>query len=333
MWDFSFGRALSMVLQTLPYIVLRIIVYVGIALAYVLTVGVGGALGWGFGHLGSDSGTPAAGAFWGGAIGFGILSGVIYFAREYLLYLIKAAHIAVLVEVYDHKPIPGGQNQIAYGANFVKTHFAESSVLFGLDQLIKGVLNSLFGTINFLSSFLPIPSVQQLVRLIEAVIRMSLTYVDEIILAYLIRTQTKNPWNTARDGLVLFAQNYMHFLKNAVWLTVFMWLATVALFLVLLAPVGALVAIFHTNVTFWGFLLALVFAVAVKKAIMEPIAIAALMQVYFKEIEGQVPNPEWIARLDQISSKFRDLAQKASGWVPGPAIPPAPTPAPPAQPA
>ena len=78
------------------------------------------------------------------------------------------------------------------------------------------------------------------------------------------------------------------------------------------------------NTFLWTFLLALVFAVALKKAIMEPIAIAALMQVYFKEIEGQVPNPEWIARLDKVSSKFRDLAQKASGWVPGPALPPAP---------
>jgi hypothetical protein len=239
------------------------------------------------------------------------------------------------VEVYDNKPIPGGQNQIAYGANFVKTHFAESSVLFGVDQLIKGVLNSLFGTINFFTAFLPIPALQQLIRLAEAFIRMSLTYVDEIILAYLIRTQTRNPWSTARDGLILFAQNYMHFLKNAVWLSVFMWGLTLVLFLVLLAPVGALVAIFHSGITFWGFALALVFAVAVKKAIMEPIAIAALMQVYFKEIEGQVPNPEWSARLDQISKKFRDLAQKASGWVPpAPAASPAPNPAPPpAQPA
>jgi hypothetical protein len=335
MWDFSLGRAISMILQTLPYIVLRIIVYVGIAVAYVLTVGVGGALGWGFGHMGSGDGGPASGAFWGGAIGFGLLSGALYFAREYILYLMKAAHIAVLVEVYDNKPIPGGQGQIAYGANFVKTHFTESSVLFGVDQLIKGVLRSLFGTINFFTSFLPIPALQQLIRLAEAFIRMSLTYVDEIILAYLIRTQTKNPWSTSRDGLILFAQNYMHFLKNAAWLSVFMWGLTVALFLVLLAPIGALVALFHTNITFWGFALALVFAIAVKKAIMEPIAIACLMQVYFKEIEGQVPNPEWTARLDQISSKFRDLAQKASGWVPGPAaVPPAPNPAPPpAQPA
>ena len=211
----------------------------------------------------------------------------------------------------------------------MKTHFAESSVLFGVDQLIKGVLRSLFGTINFFTAFLPIPALQQLIRLAEAVIRMSLTYVDEIILAYLIRTKTKNPWGTARDGLILFAQNYTHFLKNAAWLSVMMWGLTFALFIVLLAPAAALVALVHSNSAFWAFGFAVVFAVAVKKAVMEPIAIAALMQVYFKEIEGQTPNAEWTARLEQVSTKFRDLAQKAAGWV-RPALAPATPPGKPA---
>ena len=321
MWDFSFGRALAMALQTLPFILLRIVVYAGIALGYVFTVGIGAALGWGFGHIGASTDAPTGGAFWGGLIGFGLVSGVLYFAREYLLYLLKAAHIAVLVQIYDNKPIPSGQGQIGFGATFVKTHFAESSVLFGVDQLIKGVLRSLFGTVNFITAFLPIPALQQLVRIAEAFVRMSLTYVDEIILAYLIRTETRNPWSTARDGLILFAQNYIHFLKNAAWLSVMMWALTIVLFFVFLAPVGAVVALFHTGASFWAFGLALVLAIAVQKAVMEPIAIAALMQVYFKEIEGQTPNPEWTAKLEQVSSKFRDLAGKAAGWVPGPAMP------------
>jgi hypothetical protein len=322
MWDFSFSRAIAMVVQTLPFIILRVIIYAGIALAYVLTVGIGGALGWGFGYLGSSVDAHANGALWGGIVGFGLVSGALYFAREYLLYLVKAAHIAVLVEVYDGRPVPGGQGQLSYGADFVKTHFAESSILFGVDQLIKGVLRSLFGTINFFTAFLPIPALQNLIRLAESIVRMSLTYVDEIILAYLIRTKTKNPWATSRDGLILFAQNYMHFLKNAVWLSVMMWLLTFALFVVMLAPAALLVSYVQSGAGLWAFAFAVVFAIAVKKAVMEPIAIAALMQVYFKEIEGQTPNAEWTDRLNKVSSKFRDLAQKAAGWVP-PAAPPA----------
>jgi hypothetical protein len=323
MWDFSFGRALGMVVQTLPFIVLRIILYAGIALAYVVTVGLGGALGWGFGHMGAGDGGPASGALWGSIIGFVLVSGALYLAREYILYLVKAAHIAVLVEIYDGRSVPAGQSQIGYGATFVKSHFAESSVLFGVDQLIKAVLRSLFRTINFFSAFLPIPALQSLIRLAESFVRMSLTYVDEIILAYLIRTKTINPWGTARDGIILFAQNYTHFLKNAVWLSIMMWGLTFVLFVLFLAPAAAFVALMNSPSGFWTFGLAVVLAVALKKAIMEPIAIAALMQVYFQEIEGQSPNAEWTARLEQVSSRFRALGQKASGWVPAAPVNPA----------
>jgi hypothetical protein len=37
------------------------------------------------------------------------------------------------------------------------------------------------------------------------------------------------------------------------------------------------------------------------------------MQVYFKTIEGQRPDPEWEARLEQMSGKFRQLKARALG--------------------
>ena len=41
MWDFKMGQAIGAIIKTAPFIVLRIIIYVGIALAYVVAVGVG----------------------------------------------------------------------------------------------------------------------------------------------------------------------------------------------------------------------------------------------------------------------------------------------------
>lgn len=322
MWDFSLSKAIGAVIRTAPFVLLRIVVYFGIGIAYVMTVGIGGVLGYGFGHISANPDAPLSGAFWGGAIGFGLTSAVLYFAREYILYLVKAAHIACLVEILDGKPIPGGQSQISYGAKFVETHFAEASVLFGVDQIIKAILRSLFRIINFVTAFLPIPGFQQLIRMAEAVVRISLTYVDEVILAYLIRTRTTNPWDTAKDGVILYAQNYTHFLKNALWLAVFMWLITIAIFIVFLAPVAGLFALFPGNVSFWGIAVAFIFAWAFKAALLEPIAVAALMQVFFKTIEGQTPNAEWEQRLSTASNKFRQLAQKASDWVPRPDVSP-----------
>ena len=324
MWDFSFTRSIGMILRTMPFIVLRLIVYVSIAVAYVFTTGLGAIFGFGLGHFSADPGAHATGAFWGGLVGFGLTSAVLYLAREYLLYLVKAAHIAVLVEVLDGKSVPQGQGQIACGANFVKTHFTESSVLFGVDQIIKGVLRVITSTINSIIAFLPIPALQTLARLVEAVIRMSLTYVDEIILAYLIRTRTSKPWASAEDALILYAQNYKHFLKNAVWLSLFMWGLTFVIFLLFLAPATGIAIMFPGNSALWAFGFAIVFAIAVKKSLLEPLAIASLMQVYFKTIEGQTPNAEWKERLTAASRKFQELSGKAASWIPGPKIVPTP---------
>jgi hypothetical protein len=320
MWDFSFGKALGMVLRTAPFVALRMLVYFGIAFAYLIVMGVGGVLGYGFGHFGSSPDSPGVGAFIGGAIGLGLVSMALYFAREYILYLVKAAHIAVLVELLDGKAIPNGQGQISYGATFVKTHFTESSVLFGVDQIVKGVLKAFFRTINFFTAFLPVPALQQMIRIAEAIVRMSLTYVDEIILAYLIRTRTTNPWETAKDGLILYVQNYKHFLKNAAWLSVFLWGATALIFLVIVGPFAAFAAMMHGG-GLWALAFAIIFAWAAKAALLEPIAIACLMQVYFKTIEGQTPNAEWEQRLNDVSTRFRELGAKAAGWTPGPKMP------------
>jgi hypothetical protein len=313
MWDFDFTKAVGMVAKTMPFVLLRLVVFVGIGIAYISVAGVGGIVGYGFGRVFSPD--PEVGALWGGIIGLGLVSIGLYLAREYILYLVKAAHIAVLVELYDGRQVPADKGQLAFGASAVKTHFAESSVLFGVDQLIKAVLRTFFRTINFFTAFLPVPALQSLIRMAEGVVRLSLTYVDEIILAYLIRTRTTNPWGTAKDGLILYAQNYKQFLKNAVWLAIFLWLTSAAIFLLLLGPAAAFIVLMPGHFTAWAFAVAFIFAWGLKAAILEPVAIAAMMQVYFKTIEGQTPDPQWEARLDGASNKFRQFAGQAANWA------------------
>jgi hypothetical protein len=318
MWDFSLSNAMRAVLRTAPFVVLRLVVYVGIALTLMLTTGFGAGLGLLIGRASHGHN----GALWGGIAGFVLVIGLLRLAREYILYLVKAGHIAVLVELYDGNPVPGGEGQIRYGAQFVRAHFAESSVLFGVDLLIKAVLNALMNMVNRISAFLPIPGLVPLLKLAEGVVRTSLTYVDELILAYLIRTRTANPWATAKEGLILYAQNYKHFLKNALWLWLFLWAFTIAIFAVLLTPALAFAAALPGHNFWWGFAFAFVLAWALKVALLEPLAIAALMQVFFQTIEGQRPDPQWEDRLNTASARFRELGEKAAHWIPRPAIPP-----------
>jgi hypothetical protein len=162
------------------------------------------------------------------------------------------------------------------------------------------------------------------VGFIRAFLRVAIGLVDEVILAYLIRTRATNPWQSAQTALVLYAQNYKVMLKNAAWLTVIMYVLAFVVFLVMLAPAAALVWFLPGAWSAGGFIFALIFAWAVKAALIEPFAIASMMDVYFRVIEGQTPDPQWDARLTEVSKKFRDLKDRAIGWVGGGAAPRSP---------
>ena len=72
MWDFNVRRSFSMLARTIPFILFRMAVYFGVALAYVLMTGVGAGVGWGIGGFG-DEGFRAGTTFWGGLAGFGLV--------------------------------------------------------------------------------------------------------------------------------------------------------------------------------------------------------------------------------------------------------------------
>lgn len=311
MWDFEIGRSVSIMFRTWPFIALRMIVYFGITLAYIVATGSGASVGYGVGHISTDPDGPLSFALWGGIVGIGIVSIALYWIREYILYVVKAGHIAVMVHLIDGRDVPNGQDQIAYAKDVVKERFAEANILFVVDQLVKGAIRAITGLIGGIAAFLPIPGLGGLIAFINTVIRLSLTYVDEIILGYNIRINSSSPFETARQGVVLYAQNGKTMVKNAVWLAVIMWGVSFVIFLLMLAPAAAIMWFIPGQLGGWAFVLAILLAWAFKAAFIEPFAIACLMQVYFKTIEGQVPNAEWDQRLAEGSSKFRELRDKA----------------------
>ncbi len=311
MKDFSLREVLGLMAKTAPFLIFRFLIYFGITVGFVIITGIGAAMGYGVGLIAKNGPT---GGMLGGLVGFGIATTIMYFVREYLLYLVKAGHIAVLVEVVEGNPVPGGKGQIAYAQQKVRERFAESSLLFGLDQLIKGILRAFNRAFLTIANILPIPGTGGLVKLINTIVNLSLTYLDEVILAYLMKTNAENPWASSRTALVLYAQNYLAFLKNAVWLSLFIWGMTFIVFLAVLAPAALIVGLFPGTGGPLTLIVALVFAWGVKQAVIEPIGMTALMQVFFKVTQGQAANPEWEAKLEGVSSKFRDLQDKAKDW-------------------
>ncbi len=312
MWDFNVASAFGMMARTLPFILLRMAVYFGITLGYILVTGTGAGIGYGIGGFG-DEGFRASSTMWGGIAGFGLFGAVMYWAREYILYLVKAGHIAVLIELIDGQPMPEGRRQVRHATAVVKERFPQASVLFVMDQLIKGVIRTIAGLVRGILTILPIPGARQIGGIVSAFLRVAVGFVDEVILAYAIRTNSTNSWASAKDALVLYGQNYKVMLKNAAWLALIVYGLGLLVFFVMLAPAALVVYLMPGAWAAGGIVFALLFAWSVKAALLEPFAIACMMQVYFKTIETQQPDPEWDARLEQLSAKFRKLKQRASG--------------------
>lgn len=312
MWDFSIGSALAMMARTLPFILLRVAVYFGMALGYVLVTGTGAGIGYGIGGFGDD-GFRASSTLWGGLAGFGLFGAIMYWAREYVLYIVKAGHIAVLVELIDGQPMPQGRSQIAHAATVVRQRFAQASVLFAIDQLVRGVIGAITGVVRGVLTLLPIPGARQVSGLLHAFLRVAVGLIDEVILAHAIRSRATDPWASAREALVLYGQNYRPMLKNAAWLAVIVYGLSFVVFLVMLAPAALVVYLMPGAWAAGGFVFALLFAWAVKAALLEPFAVACMMQVYFRAVEGQSPDPEWDARLEQMSGHFRKLKGRIAG--------------------
>jgi hypothetical protein len=314
MWSFSVGTALSLMARTAPFIVFRVIVYFGITAAIILMTGTGAGFGYGIGAFGTDE-FQGSSTVWGGIIGFGATVGVIFFFRDYLLYLVKAGHIAVMVELLQGGQVPGGRGQIEYAWDVVRTRFGEASALFALDRLVHGVVGAITGIIEGLLSFFPIPGLQNIIGILRAYLRLAVGLMDEMVIAHGIRTQAENPWKNAQEALVLYAQNAKPMMIAAAWLTAISWVLSFVVFLVMLAPAAGVVYLMPGDVAAGGFVFAFVFAWAVKAALIEPFCIACLMQTFFKVTDGQMPNPEWEAKLANVSDKFRHMGDQAASWM------------------
>lgn len=291
--------------RTMPFLLLRLAVYAGIALAYVLASAVGAGIGYG---IGAASGSSAGGALLGALFGFIVVGAIMFWARAYLLYLVKAGHIAVLVELIDGRSLPAGKGQVEHGKDVIKDRFSQASALFALDLLVKGVLRSLTGLIGVFLSFLP--GAKQLRDLLRAFLRIAVGFIDEVILAHAIRTSSDNAWDSAREALILYGQNWKVMFRNAAWLMVIVYGLSFLIFLAMLAPASLLVYWMPGAMSVTVLLFALLFAWCIKAAVLEPFAVACMMQVYFNTIDRQQPDPEWDARLEQMSSHFRKLKSR-----------------------
>jgi len=297
MGDFSIGTSLTLVLRTYPFLLLRAAVYFGMAAAFVVAAGGGGAIGLAIGSLAGPPGR-VPGLFWGAVGGIAFIAFIVWWLREYFLYLIKAGHVAAMVLALDGKtPLPG----LGQAIGLVQQRFREIPVLFLIDRLAGGAL----GTATELPDEAASPSTTHIP------VRLAVGFLREVILARLIRSAARNIWAEARDALILFAQNRHHLMRNAILLAAFGYGISLLVFLAALIPTTAIAATYPGASAPIAVMLAVVFAWSFKQALIEPLLIASMLQVYFKTTTGQEPDLAWDMKLTEATAEFREIKARA----------------------
>ena len=122
----------------------------------------------------------------------------------------------------------------------------------------------------------------------------------------------RSPWASVRGGLILHARHFDSLSKSRYYLLAFEYAGLVAAFFAMLYPVDSAISLLPVDVGVWRYVFALIFAWSLKAAFLEPIATAALAEVYFKLASQEGDAGEAEAReLEEGSEAFRKIAQKA----------------------
>lgn len=154
--DHGLGTAFGLLMRSLPYAVARF----GILLAYTvacivwLVITIGGAA-WLGSHIASAFGfvwfifcVVGIGWFWGAVL-------------RYLLHLLACGHVAVLTDLITRGQVGNGsESQLAYGKRVVTERFGQVNALFGLNMLVRGILQAFHRTLDWIAEMLPIPGLE-----------------------------------------------------------------------------------------------------------------------------------------------------------------------------
>jgi hypothetical protein len=124
-------------------------------------------------------------------------------------------------------------------------------------------------------------------------------------------------------ALIYYCQNSMEILKTAAWVVVLDKVVTVVVWAVMLIPTGLLLVVLPTALKpggmLLGFVIAALFASNIRQAFLKPIFLTMVMTKFHVVVRGQPINTVWDERLSGVSSKFRDLKDKALAPPPLPA--------------
>ncbi|WP_455621301.1 zinc ribbon domain-containing protein [Parabacteroides sp.] len=239
------------------------------------------------------------------------LAGIVnYVLNHYIGYLVKAGHVAVISRAFKSGTIP--DNPVAVGKEMVKECFGTSNVYFLLDNLVTGSVKQLQRTLGRVTGGLlgALPGGGSIQKLTELFLNISLGYIDECCLGYTFYRNDQNPYKSAADGVVIYAQNWKTLLKDAAKTTLVVILSLTVVTLVAFVLFGGLFRLFGWS-GFVAFILSLLLAWTVKYAFIDSWILVKMMCSYMQVAPTTVITFDLYGKLSGLSGKFRELFRRS----------------------
>ena len=186
---------------------------------------------------------------------------------------------------------------------------------------MREIIGQLVLTDTRIGRQIPIPSHELLARWVKAVIAFPLGFTAELILAQCFKETSKPLWNTVREAIELYAENFQAIVVNAVILSALMYGGWFLIFLFMLQPIAWVDGLLPITFGVWKYIFALVLAWPFKATLLEPIALVGMMEVLTKATDGKssdsagtkswLPCPATIGKL----KKKREISKVACQWA------------------
>lgn len=231
--------------------------------------------------------------------------------KRYVLYMVEAGHIAVIAQAVETGEVP--ENQLTYGTRQVANHFGSASTLWAVDMLIDAVLRQFTRAVARVGNLVPVPlpgQVQVLLSILKRTIVLAVKYLDTAILAYVFVDQNRNPWRSARDGVVLYGKTWKQVLGSTLLIVVGMYVLAFVL-LTLLAPLAVVLDVLPTSLEFASWLLVIGIVAAVHTGLVKPWVKTVVITTFLIEQREETPDSETMEWIEARSDRFAELVEKA----------------------
>jgi hypothetical protein len=297
MSNFSLLAATRTIEKSMPFVLYRFAVCLGVGLGLLLATLAGAGTLIGFGSLAKNA--IAIGPF-GAVLGFAGFGYLMYKVRPFWLRGIQAPLLKLLADLAKGQPLPVGAAQIDYAKRHVAQSFPSASGLFEADQDLRNRLAEMAESAAAAGGGSGVAKYQA----------KALGYLfgrnHQTILAQHFYSGAGDFQATVAAGLAIQRQHYAALLKYRIIATVFEVVGFAAAYPLLLAGIEKLVAGIPINMSFWPYLFAGVFSWTLKAAFFEPIAEAAMLDGFLPlvpKVSESAPEPEAAPASAEISDE------------------------------